>query len=121
MQVLKRNSNLDERIERFRDSIFLNVGSSIKRIPLNSILYIKGMGDYMKVVCEDENHMVYIRMRTLEDVLPDQEFLRVHKSYMIRIDKIDRVFTSHVEINKETIPISRNCKDEVLRAIPWIK
>ena len=122
MQLLNINTtSLENKIEQFQDSVFLNIGPSIKRISLESILYIKGYGDYMKVQCEDDSFTVHITMKKLEESLPENEFFRVHKSYIIRVDKIDRILSKHLEIENTMIPISRNTKGDLLNLIPLVK
>jgi DNA-binding LytR/AlgR family response regulator len=122
MQLLKSETpNINDRIEQFEGSIFLNVGKQIQRISLKSIQYIKGYGDYMKVKCKERSHTVHITMKNLDKILPSSDFYRVHKSYIIRLDKIERVSSKHVEIDETHIPVSRNNKQELLSLIPWIK
>ncbi|MEQ8905209.1 LytTR family DNA-binding domain-containing protein [Ekhidna sp.] len=122
MQVLKTETpNINDRIEQFEGSIFLNVGKQIQRIPLKRIEYIKGYGDYMKVKCKERSHTVHVTMKNLQKILPSTDFYRVHKSYIIRLDKIEKVFPKHVEIDDTNIPISRNNKQELLSLIPWVK
>ncbi|WP_370087441.1 LytR/AlgR family response regulator transcription factor [Ekhidna sp.] len=122
MQLLKTQTpNFNDKIDQFDGSIFLNVGRQIQRISLKSIEYVKGYGDYMKVRCKEGSHTVHITMKNLQKILPSADFYRVHKSYIIRIDKIQKVSSSHVEVNEAQIPISRNNKQELLSLIPWVK
>lgn len=122
MQILKTETpNIKDRIEQFEGSIFLNVGKQIQRISLKRIEYIKGYGDYMKVKCREKSHTVHITMKNLQKILPTSDFYRIHKSYIIRLDKIEKVSSSHVEIDETHIPISRNNKQELLSLIPWVK
>ncbi len=123
MQLLKQeeNPNINDRIDQFEGSIFLNVGKQIQRVALKSIQYIKGYGDYMKVQCEGKSHTVHITMKNLEEILPSPDFYRIHKSYLIRLDQIEKITSSHVEINETFIPISRNNKQELLSLIPWVR
>ncbi len=122
MQILKTETpNINDKIEQFEGSIFLNVGKQIQRIPLKGIEYIKGYGDYMKVKCKERSHTVHVTMKNLQKILPSSDFYRIHKSYIIRLDKIEKVSSTHVEINETHIPVSRNHKRELLSLIPWVK
>ncbi|MEQ8905331.1 LytTR family DNA-binding domain-containing protein [Ekhidna sp.] len=122
MQVLKSETAvINDKIEQFDESIFLNVGKQIQRISLKSIQYIKGYGDYMKVQCQDRSHTVHITMKNLVKMLPSSDFYRVHKSYLIRLDKIVSLTKSYVMVDKTQIPISRNNKHELLSLIPLVK
>lgn len=122
MQVLKTETpNLKDRIDQFKGSIFLNADKQIIKVALDSIQYIKGYGDYMKVKCKNCSHTVHITMKNLEKVLPSADFYRVHKSYIIRLDKIEKVNSNFVEIDETFIPVSRNNKNELLSLLPWVK
>ncbi len=122
MQVLKTETpSIKDQIDQFEGSIFLNVGKQIQRISLKSIEYIKGYGDYMMLRCKEKSHTVHITMKNLQKILPSSDFYRVHKSYIIRLDKIESLSSSHVKIDDVHIPISRNNKQELLSLIPWVK
>ncbi len=122
MQVLKTETpNIKDKIDQFEGSIFLNVGKQIQRVSLKSIQYVKGYGDYMKVKCKEKSLTVHITMKNLQKILPASDFYRVHKSYIIRLDMIENLTSSHVEIDETFIPISRNNKQELLSLIPWVK
>ena len=122
MQVFKEEiPNIQDRIDQFEGSIFVNVGRQIQRVSLRSIEYIKGYGDYMKVKCTDQSHTVHITMKNLLQILPASDFYRIHKSYIIRLDKIENLTFSHVQIKETNIPISRNNKQELLSLIPLAK
>ncbi|NQZ75846.1 MAG: LytTR family transcriptional regulator [Ekhidna sp.] len=122
MQVLKDNSpNLNDKIEKFNGYIFLDAGQEIKRVLLKDILYIKGHGDYMKVICENDILTVYVTMKNLETLLPKEDFYRVHRSYLVRLDKIESVKTGFLSIGETNIPVSRKHKKEILSLLPWVK
>ena len=121
MELLKKTTELEEKIEKFDDSIFLNVGTTIKKIALNSILFIQAYGDYMKVKCEDASYVVHIRMKQLEEQLPSKDFCRIHRSYLVRLDKIDQVYTKSLEIGKVNIPIGKTNKEDLMKLLPLIR
>lgn len=122
MQILKAETpNLQDKIDQFEGSIFLNADGQIQRINLQDILYIKGYGDYMQLKCNEKTYTVHITMKNLQEILPTSDFYRVHKSYIIRLDKIDAISSSHVDISNSHIPISRNNKQELLSLIPWAR
>ena len=121
MQVLKTEEpNINDKIDQFEGSIFLNVGKHIQRISLDSIEYIKGYGDYMKVMCNDRSYTVHITMKNLQSTLPQSDFFRIHKSYIINMNMIDVFEGSEVTIRDEKIPIGKTYLREFKKKLKLI-
>lgn len=123
MQALKETTAPDllEKIDQFDEAIFLNVGQCITKIALNSILFVKGYGDYMKIQCKDRAYTAHITMTKLEEKLPSKDFFRVHRSYLVRLDQINRIMTQSIEVQEAIVPLSRNVKASLLEVIPLIR
>ena len=88
--------------------IFLKVDKKMMKIKLNDILYIESLKDYIKVFTLIENYLVHKSMTSISEELPSDNFLRIHRSYTIAINKITSVEGNTVEIAKKRIPIGRN-------------
>lgn len=100
---------------------YIFIKSNLKRFKLytNKILWIEAFGDYVKVFTNDENHLVLSTMKAFENELPKEKFVRVHKSFIINIDKIDRFNSKYAEIGKAKIPLSRNKKESLMNALAF--
>lgn len=121
MRALQHNEiEIKEKINKFDDSIFLNVDSTLQRIRLDSICYVKGYGDYMQFNLDNEVFMVYITMSKLEGYLPEADFLRIHRSYIVRLDKIQKISTRMVTIGMVDIPVSKRKRHQLKTMIPWL-
>jgi len=72
------------------DFIFIKSNLKNFKIFIAKIKWIEAFGDYVKIITEDENHLVLATMKSFENDLPKEKFLRVHKSYIINIDKVQR-------------------------------
>ena len=83
-----------------------------KRVQLNDILFVKGMGDYLQVNLTDERLMVLMNFEEIGNILPKENFLRIHRSYLINMDKIKSIERKHVIINDTRIPISQTYKED---------
>jgi DNA-binding LytR/AlgR family response regulator len=87
-------------------SISLRVDYSLVQVPLSKIIYIEGMDDYIRIFLRDQKPVVTrMTMKTLEDKLPRNEFARIHRSYIVPVDKIDFVRNKVVHIDKYKIPV----------------
>jgi DNA-binding LytR/AlgR family response regulator len=88
------------------DFIFLKVGHRIQKLAIHEILLIEGMKDYLKIHTAKEKIMTLLSFGKLEALLPAQNFARVHRSFMVAIDKIDHIEKNRITIGSQTIPVS---------------
>jgi DNA-binding LytR/AlgR family response regulator len=78
------------------------------RVNLNEILYIEGLKDYVKIYTEGRLILTKTTMKNIIEKLPSDSFLRVHKSYIISVDKIDMIENSRIVIGNQRIPIGES-------------
>lgn len=109
-----------ESIEESGDSIIIKSNLKKLKVYTNKIKWVHACGDYLKVVTDDEVHMVLSTMKSFENELPLNKFLRVHKSYIVNLERIEKFDSKAVEIAQEEIPISRNKKTEIAKAIEML-
>lgn len=94
--------------------LFLKSDYKIKRINFNNILYIEGMKDYVKVYLQNSPAPVLsiTSLKLLESKLPESKFMRVHRSFIVNLEKIDTIERSRIVFGKEYIPVSEQYKDK---------
>ena len=103
--------------EDLGEAIIIKSNLKKKKVYINKIKWIEALGDYIKVVTDDENHLVLSTMKSFESELPEGKFLRVHKSYILNIERIEKFNSKFAEIGSNKIPISRNKRDSIAKAI----
>jgi DNA-binding LytR/AlgR family response regulator len=108
-----RLDNSDEEGEH----IFIKSNLKKLKVYTNKIKWIEAFGDYVKVVTEEDTNLVLSTMKSFEKDLSRDKFIRVHKSYIINIDKVERFNSKFAEIGITKIPLSRNKKDDLLKAL----
>lgn len=88
-------------------SIFVKTEYRLQQIDLDKITYIEGLKDYVKIHLTGDSSPILslMRMKTLEDTLPASDFVRVHKSFIVRLDKIEAIERNHIIITSDRIPI----------------
>ena len=89
-----------------QDYLFLKVGHRIQKVARRDILFIEGMGDYLRIHTVQERIMTLLSFARLEELLPAQDFVRVHRSFMVAIGKIDHIEKNRIRIAGQNIPIS---------------
>lgn len=105
------------------DENYIFVKSNLKKrkVFLKKLKYIEALGDYVKFVTEKDNFVVLATMKSFDSQLPSDKFLRIHKSYIVNLEKVERYTSRFVEIEKQQIPLSRQKKKalvEALSAVP---
>lgn len=99
-----------------RDVMLVKADHKIHRIRYNSIIYIEGLREYVTIFCENNEKVITLEsLRNLEATLPADMFMRIHKSYIVRIDKIKQLYGNQVKIEgvQSYIPIGKSYKDIV--------
>ncbi len=97
-----------------RKSMFFNVNKKRVRIFLDEILYIESLKEYIRIVTPDKKIITKSQLGQAEELLAENNFLRIHRSYIVAKDKISAFTATDVEIGGVQIPIGRNYKDLVL-------
>lgn len=96
---------------------FIKNNRSLVKINFNNILYVEAMQNYAAVYTAEKKHIAYGSMKSIYDMLPEGRFLRIQKSFIVSIAKIDSIDGNFISIGEKRIPISRNRKDEIVRII----
>ena len=101
------------------ESLFLKSDYKLVRIEINRILYVCGLKDYVKIVVDNDSHsiIVHMTMKAMEDMLPSDRFARVHRSYIVAMNKIDSIANNRIVIGKEYIPLSDVYKDAFMQRL----
>ena len=83
------------------------------------ILYIEGLKDYVKIYLKDNAKpiLTLMSLKKLEEELPSENFMRIHRSFIIGLDKIEAIERNHIVIGKEQIAIAPNYKDSLMEYI----
>ncbi len=97
--------------------IFLKVDRRLVRVELDSIIYIEGLGDYLKVHCTDQTHVVYMSLGKLEALLPYQLFIRIHRSTIVNKQCIRFIEGNFVRIKQVDLPIGLTYRDNLLKSL----
>jgi len=116
--VNKAQKNLSQRVaDKQVDFIFVKTENRLEKIMINDILYIEGMRDYLRIDTSSKKIMTLQSFNELEQLLPSHLVCRVHKSYMIAINKIESIERSRIKIADQLIPVSETYKEAFLQLI----
>ena len=99
------------------DCIFVRSFEKMMKVPFKCILYIEAERNYCRIHSIEKEYLIVITLKEIEDKLPANYFLRVHRSFIVNISHIDEIAASHVMIAKKTIPLSADLKKNLLLRI----
>jgi two-component system, LytTR family, response regulator LytT len=99
------------------DFLTVKADGKILKIAFNEILFIEGLGEYVRIVCADRRVVVLQTLRHLEAILPPGQFLRTHKSYIVAIGCVSAIEGNQLEIGMHRVPVSRDKREEVISRI----
>ena len=102
-EILGNQKKATTDLEEF---IFIRDSSIIRRLKINDILYAEAMGDYVKIYSTERLYIIHSRLKTVEERLPQSNFLRIHRSYIVAINKIDFLQDATLNINGTFLPVA---------------
>jgi two-component system, LytTR family, response regulator len=116
-QLLNRPGDPAAQKTATADYFFIRCGSKYEKIPFDQILYIEGMQNYISIYTKKGKFVTLLYLKNLEENLDSGSFIRVHKSYIVSIDKIEGIENNEILIQSHRIPISRNYREQVLARV----
>lgn len=117
--VEKARLNILNRISTDQKFLFLKVDNSYVNVAKDGIKVIQAYGDYLKVITEDQTYLVKKKISEVELKL-DNRFVRVHRSYIVNVEKVKNIEQNNLEIGIMTVPISQSYKEDLLNRISSI-
>ncbi|MBQ0733839.1 LytR/AlgR family response regulator transcription factor [Aquimarina celericrescens] len=111
----KNNPSSDTSQEK--NELYINIDRRLIKINIPTINLIEAKGDYILIKTETQNYTVHSTLKKIEEKLPDDLFLKVHRSYVINIKKIIDIEDNSVLIAKDVIPVSRSNRPELMKRL----
>lgn len=93
-----------------KEFVFVKDNGILKKLNVDEILYLEAMGDYVKVHTAQKFHVLHSTLKSIEEKLPANKFIRVHRSYIVALGKIDFIQEGVISIGKANIPVAETYK-----------
>lgn len=126
-RFMKAINKVTERMNKNHDStteddyFYVKADKKLIKVKYDDIIYVEGLKDYVILRNENSRVITLQTMKSLEEKLPSNMFKRVHRSYIVNIDKINSIMGNMIEVinkgNEKMIPIGKNYKDELMKTI----
>ncbi len=99
------------------DYFFIKADSKLVKIFFEELLFVEALQNYVTIHTIDKKYMTYLTFKSVEEYLPTDKFIKVHKSYIVAASRIDSIEGNDIRIGERHIPISRTQKDEVMEKL----
>jgi DNA-binding LytR/AlgR family response regulator len=106
-EVKQKSASAPKHLYIKEDSVLVNVA-------LNDIVWIEALGDYVTIHLTDKKHTVLTTMKAMDGKLPSDEFMRVHRSFIVRVDKINNLDGNMLVVGKKLIPIGKSYRKALM-------
>lgn len=100
-----------------KDFLFVRSNDKLVKVDINDINYIEAERNYCRIYAKEKEYLLVMTLKDMDEKLPQKHFIRVHRSFIVNISKIDEISTSHIVIGKTAIPVSKPLKEELLHRL----
>ncbi|MBL4604709.1 MAG: response regulator transcription factor [Flavobacteriaceae bacterium] len=108
---------LSSKQEEPTNELYVNVDRRLVKINFSEITIIEAKGDYIRIKTDGKSHIVHSTLKKIEEKLPTNIFLKVHRSYVINLSKIIDIEDNSVLIKQDVIPVSRSNRSELMKRL----
>ena len=107
------NTNIESAAQPENPFLYFNVSKKRVKLFLADILYIEAQKEYIKIITTSKSILTKFQLSALERILPQQDFIRVHRSFVVAKNKIEAYSLTEIDVGGKSIPIGRNYKELV--------
>ncbi len=112
--ILKQNAKAPIANESQNDFLFIKADKKSIKVKFSEIFYIEGLGDYIKLHLQNKKIVANLSMKKIISLLPEKMFYRIHKSFIISLDKIESVEGNMIKINNVKLPIGNSYRQDFM-------
>lgn len=114
-EILERSNSEIKSVEK--DYLFIRDNGVLKKVRLDDVLYVEAMGDYIKIFVPGKSFIVHTTLKGFEENVMAGKFMRVHRSYIVALDKIESIENGVLNIMNTPIPVAESYRSQLIRKI----
>jgi DNA-binding LytR/AlgR family response regulator len=114
---VKENFDAQQMVQVHHKDLYIKTDSKIVKVNLKDLLYVEALADYVIIHTGTNRYIVHSTMKGIEKKLAPAEFVRVHRSYIVNVEKIDSIEDLSIIINKKLIPIGASYKENFIKRL----
>lgn len=115
--ALKRQSENPQPAVKKPDYIFIKADKKSTKVNFDDILFIEGLGDYIKIQLENKKIISNLTMKKILDLLPENKFYRIHKSFIVSLEKIENIEGNSVKVRNQRLPVGNSYRQDFMQFI----
>ena len=104
---------LEKAVQMKDDHFFVRMEGHYVKLKYDDVIYIAAYGDFVKIYTPDATHIALVNLKSMEEQLPPSLFIRIHRSYLMNLSKIESIDSSEIKASQYTIPLGQIYKDKV--------
>lgn len=116
-EVRKKNETVTAVESAPADHFFIKADNKLVKILFDEILFVEALQNYVTLHTTEKKYITYLTFKSVEEYLPSNRFIKVHKSFIVSAAKIDSIEANDIRVGQHHIPISRNLKEEVMERL----
>lgn len=117
MEICTTRLTIQKNDTDISSEVYIRQGDSFIKIDWEEILYVESMQNYLKLHFKDKSFVIHQTMASLEDMLPNDSFFRIHKSFLVNTSHIELVSGGRIFVNGKELPLSKHRKDELFDTV----
>ncbi len=115
--ALFTGKELDNKSTDYLQEFFVKDGSSLVKVKVDQILFIKADDNYSRIYTINKSYILSSTLKAIEEKLPSNKFMRIHRSYVVNLDFIDKIKESTLYVGKHSLPIGRSYQEQLFQRI----
>jgi DNA-binding LytR/AlgR family response regulator len=116
-EATSKGNTISTAASRKEDYFFIKADNKLIKLFYQDIQFVEALQNYVTIHTTNKKYITYLTFKSIEESLPNEEFIKVHKSYLVAANKIESIEGNIIRIGQHEIPISRNNKEEVLEKL----
>jgi DNA-binding LytR/AlgR family response regulator len=108
-------------IMKMQNFVFIKDDYAFVKLPLNEVKFVKSDNNYLEIHTPNKTHVVRSTLKDFGVILPPDKFVQVHRSYIVNVEMIDKIFANQLLIGKDEVAISSKYKDQLMQRIVFMK
>jgi DNA-binding LytR/AlgR family response regulator len=116
-EAASKGNTISTAASRKEDYFFIKADNKLIKLFYQDIQFVEALQNYVTIHTTNKKYITYLTFKSIEESLPNEEFIKVHKSYLVAANKIESIEGNIIRIGQHEIPISRNSKEEVLEKL----
>ena len=112
-----RNYNRDSGAEAGRAYFFIKSDNKLVKINVEDIVLVEAVQNYVNIYTPEKKYLTYLTLKSVEEYLPADAFIKTHKSFLVPLAKVDSIEANEIKIGAHRVPISRSLREEVMEKL----